>query len=298
MKSILLSIAILFCLDLQAKDPELIHAHISECENNGNRTVLLREAHVNKLLELRIGAHLNCAVSSTSAIGFEWNHDTLNILIEEVQVQRDTIITPTDHGETISISETRSMTMCRCFYEVDLIFENVKRKPVAILINGLTFGQNYAGRTIMEVADIPNNEYSCEMYHSESKTYNPSYNYSGKWDFDGDGTSDSLLFIGNGGAHAYYYLRIVLSADQVRRDYPTVHLDMPYPSMNVALMDDSEYTINQLIIFDFDRDGADDIFLNFNNDFSYIPEEWKALGLTKKKTVLYFNNGLLKLKPQ
>ena len=38
--------------------------------------------------------------------------------------------------------------------------------------------------------------------------------YSGNWDIDGDGRKDSVLFIGNGGAHLYYHLRLRLSSEK------------------------------------------------------------------------------------
>lgn len=290
----------LLTFHLRAKPPELVRTSISECAQEGTRTLLLHEIQIKKHLGLRVGAHLNCSVNPESEVTYEWNNDTLNIIVQEVQIQIDSTVQQTNSEDgitvTTTVSETRSLAMCRCYYTLDLVFENVKKKPSVILINGLTFSQNYNTRTIRELVVPPKNEYICEMYHPESETYNTSYNYSGKWDFDGDGTTDSLFFIGNGGAHAYYFLRIVLSSDQVRRDYPTVHLDMPYLSSAQTLSATKSNPMVQLVIHDFDRDGNNDIYLDFDNDFSYIPQEWKKQGLTKKRTVLYFKEGELEVK--
>jgi len=39
--------------------------------------------------------------------------------------------------------------------------------------------------------------------------------------------TDQLYFIGTGGAHLYYFLRIVLSADKTVRDFPFIASDFP-----------------------------------------------------------------------
>lgn len=62
--------------------------------------------------------------------------------------------------------------------------------------------------------ESPYKIYEQMIIHPESKILNLSYNYSGKWDFDGDGHNDGLFFIGNGGAHAYYLPRLILSGDK------------------------------------------------------------------------------------
>ena len=52
-------------------------------------------------------------------------------------------------------------------------------------------------------------------YDSSGQTHD----YSGNWDFDGDKKSDSLYFIGNGGAHLYFHLRLILSSEGIVRDF-------------------------------------------------------------------------------
>ncbi len=58
------------------------------------------------------------------------------------------------------------------------------------------------------------------------------HNYSDNWDFDCDGINDSLYFIGTGGAHLYYYLKVTLSSLQLSYLFEFIQLDYPffYPS--------------------------------------------------------------------
>src|SRR5690349_18351554 len=53
------------------------------------------------------------------------------------------------------------------------------------------------------------------------------HDYSGNWDFDGDSETDDLYFVGTGGAHLYFYLRIILSSDKKVRNYNFLNLDLP-----------------------------------------------------------------------
>lgn len=53
------------------------------------------------------------------------------------------------------------------------------------------------------------------------------HNYSGNWDLDEDGIRDEIYFIGTGGAHLYYYLRVVLSSDKKVRDFKYLESDAP-----------------------------------------------------------------------
>jgi hypothetical protein len=53
------------------------------------------------------------------------------------------------------------------------------------------------------------------------------HDYSNNWDFDKDGKLDQIYFVGTGGAHLYYYLRIILSSDDIVRDFPFIQTDFP-----------------------------------------------------------------------
>jgi hypothetical protein len=86
--------------------------------------------------------------------------------------------------------------------------------------------------------------------------------YSGNWDFDKDGQKDGLLFIGTGGAHLYYYLRIVLSSDSMARNYTSLNLDNPIlhiqegnPKMDPVNL------LHQFTVLDIDNDVQEEILL-------------------------------------
>src|SRR5688572_26469398 len=53
------------------------------------------------------------------------------------------------------------------------------------------------------------------------------HNYSNNWDFDKDGIKDEVYFIGTGGAHLYYFLKVVLSSDEKSREFKFVESDFP-----------------------------------------------------------------------
>ena len=82
--------------------------------------------------------------------------------------------------------------------------------------------------------DIPSNS-----FENEYRISNPSlkysfdeisqiHNYSNNWDFDNDGIKDELYFVGTGGAHIYYFLRVVLSSDKKVRDLNFIQSDVPF----------------------------------------------------------------------
>lgn len=143
-------------------------------------------------------------------------------------------------------------------------------------------------------ADMPGAAYAQNIYNPETKSVNLSYNYSGKWDFDGDGKKDSLFFIGNGGAHAYFYPKLILSKDGSTRIYPTVLLDMPYFNNKVQLEKFRKNPAVQLIVDDLDKDGITDIYFNFDHSSGAIPKTWRRKGIHTKYVIVSFAGGTLK----
>lgn len=53
------------------------------------------------------------------------------------------------------------------------------------------------------------------------------HDYSNNWDFDGDSIADQLFFIGTGGAHLYFYPRIILSSDHIIIEFRRIETDFP-----------------------------------------------------------------------
>ena len=54
-----------------------------------------------------------------------------------------------------------------------------------------------------------------------------THDYSGNWDFDGDGIADKLLFVGNGGAHLQFWPTFYLSSNDSVFSFPSLPTDMP-----------------------------------------------------------------------
>jgi len=113
---------------------------------------------------------------------------------------------------------------------------------------------------------LPKEEYAIYQYDSLLQTDILSYHY-GLWDFDEDGFQDSVVFTSNGGAHAYYVLRLWTSNTQDWVNFPDIQIDMPYPSeMEVLPPADSYYP--QFSVSDFDKDEKLEIYLNLRNSIS------------------------------
>jgi len=72
-------------------------------------------------------------------------------------------------------------------------------------------------------------QYKCYLigpHENSANEKNPVHDYSGNWDFDGDGKNDGVKFIGTGGAHLYYYLKVELSSGK-SFDLTFINSDMP-----------------------------------------------------------------------
>jgi hypothetical protein len=79
---------------------------------------------------------------------------------------------------------------------------------LSILLTLTISFRSHAQSDTTEIEEIGN---SCQPYFDGNKVSlhysyslaNQTHNYSGNWDFDGDGNTDELYFIGTGGAHLY-----------------------------------------------------------------------------------------------
>jgi hypothetical protein len=69
-------------------------------------------------------------------------------------------------------------------------------------------------------SQIPSLQYA---YSEDLQTHH----YTRNWDLDQDGLPDSIWFVGTGGAHLYFFLRVMLSTDKKIRDYPYLQTDFP-----------------------------------------------------------------------
>jgi hypothetical protein len=116
---------------------ELNRYTISECKKNCTIITGILSEKINKgILDLKIGAVLNCSVNSATKINYVLANDTLNLLIPQFHITRDTIAEKTNSTYSITVKEERSHLLCDCLFEIDLTFNNCNRVPRTILING------------------------------------------------------------------------------------------------------------------------------------------------------------------
>jgi hypothetical protein len=167
---------------------------------------------------------------------------------------------------------------------------------IIFLFLNLSIGFAQTVSSGLEPPSWPYSEYVVYRYDSTLQLKIPIYNYSNKWDLDGDNKNDSILFIGNGGAHTYFHLRIVLTKDNLIRDFPTFHLDMPYVGKIETLKEWGKHPGVQFVIHDFDSDGIDEIYLNIDNPFGSIPKKMKRQGLTSPYILIDFSENKLKVR--
>ncbi len=152
---------------------------------------------------------------------------------------------------------------------------------------------------------------SCQSYFDSKKVSihysysasNLTHDYSNNWDFDADGKTDELYFIGTGGAHLYFYLRIVLSSDKKVRNFPFLELDMPCLGDITQLRDAKFYpppVYPQFVVDNFQTGGLGDnandkIYLHLDS-YSTIPAEWKKRGVTSHYLLLQFDKDEMIIK--
>lgn len=124
------------------------------------------------------------------------------------------------------------------------------------------------------------------------------HNYSGNWDIDGDGSLDSVYFIGNGGAHLYFYLKIILSANNSQQSYKFIMLDFPKLESSEFLEKNyKKYSlIPQFVVADFNKDGKQDIYVCIDTKANPIPYSWKKKGVNSNRLLLTFNGKRIMIK--
>jgi hypothetical protein len=123
-----------------------------------------------------------------------------------------------------------------------------------------------------------------EIGHPESSDEKKSiHDYSGNWDFDGDKKLDKLTFIGKGGAHLYYYLKIEFSKTGKSLEIPFIESDFPMFSDSLELKIPGMFSVK-----DLKNDGIPEIVIK-------LDEQSKATfpkhNIKTNIVCLIFNNG-------
>lgn len=146
---------------------------------------------------------------------------------------------------------------------------------------------------------LPSNSFE-NAYHKSNPTLTYSYdsifqihNYSNNWDFDKDGIKDELYFVGTGGVHLYYYLKVVLSSDKKKREFNFVQSDFPFLTATDTL--DIEKTQIGFIVADLGENLTPKIIVRLDDQSYYANKKILADKKIKaKNVVISFENGKTK----
>ena len=126
-------------------------------------------------------------------------------------------------------------------------------------------------------------------YNSTSKIHN----YSNNWDFDNDGIKDELYFIGTGGAHLYYYLKIILSSDKKSREFTFAESDFPILTATDTLnFKQKQYGF---IVTTFSKNLTPSIIVRLDDQSYYANKnEFIKKGIKTENIIISFENGKIK----
>ncbi|HTO15953.1 MAG TPA: hypothetical protein VLZ83_09285 [Edaphocola sp.] len=147
--------------------------------------------------------------------------------------------------------------------------------------------------------EIPSNSFE-QRYHKLNPTLIYSYdsisqthNYSNNWDFDKDGIKDELYFVGTGGAHLYYFLKVVLSSDKKSREFNSILSDSPFLTATDTLNLDK--TLLGFIVADLGTDLTPTIIVRLDDNIYYSnKKELNNKKIKTKNISISFENGKTK----
>lgn len=121
-------------------------------------------------------------------------------------------------------------------------------------------------------------------------SYNDStqtHNYSGNWDLDGDHINDSVLFVGEGGAHLFFHLCIKTSKQKEYSCFEYLSTDMPLMVLtDSATIFQPDDDFPKFVAKDFNADGRIDLYLNIGDMYSGIPKELSSQGIRSKQVIV------------
>ena len=125
-------------------------------------------------------------------------------------------------------------------------------------------------------------------YDNTSQTHN----YSNNWDFDKDGIKDEVYFIGTGGAHLYYFLKVVLSTDHKVRELDFIQTDFPLLTATDTL--NFEKTPLGFVVTDFGKNLTPTIIVRLDEQTFYNNQELKKRKIKTKNILVSFEKGTTK----
>jgi hypothetical protein len=139
------------------------------------------------------------------------------------------------------------------------------------------------------------------IYKKRNPTLNYKYDrekqihdYSNNWDLDNDNKPDQIYFVGTCGAHLYYFLRVILSSDNVARDYSFIESDFPAlpPEEELKNPDFKPNDKTHFAIFDHGRGSTNDIYVWLDQQtFDTAKKRLKRKGVTTNQMLITFRKG-------
>lgn len=149
-------------------------------------------------------------------------------------------------------------------------------------------------------SDSSNNSFK-KWYQQNNPSLQYSYdakkqihNYSGNWDLDNDGQADQVFFIGTGGAHLYFHLRVILSTDSKTQNFPFLETDFPLLDADSIILQphfNPLYNKAYFAVYDNSSSANKAIFLRLDAAvFSTAKNILKKKGVTSNTIVLFFKN--------
>lgn len=116
------------------------------------------------------------------------------------------------------------------------------------------------------------------------------HNYSDNWDFDQDCIKDQVYFVGTGGAHLYYFLKIILSSDNKPRLFDFIESDFPLLTATDTL--NFAETPVGFVVADIGKNLTPAIIVRLDDNTYYADKEILAKKKVKTKNIIVrFENG-------
>ncbi len=147
--------------------------------------------------------------------------------------------------------------------------------------------------------DVPSNSFQ-NNYREFKPTLTYSYdnisqihNYSNNWDFDKDGIKDEIYFVGTGGAHLYYSLKVVLSSDKKSREFNFIQSD--YPLLTATDTLNINKTVFGFVVADIGKGLTPTIIVRLDDNTYYANKsELTKQKINTRNISISFENGKTK----
>ncbi len=124
---------------------------------------------------------------------------------------------------------------------------------------------------------------------------NQTHNFSDNWDLDNDSIMDEVHFVGTGGAHLYFFLRVVLSSDKMVRDFSFLQTDLPLVP-NEELQSHSDFhsgnMVTNIAVINSEATNNLEIIIRLDNPtYLAVKKQLRKRGIKSKLVTVSFRNG-------